>query len=179
MEETKEYNRYVAIQYVSEQASNIKVLSKDASFISTDYKAESIEMVLAEYTKTSFFFQDNYILPTIAHIKNVRKNFQDCTYDDISTEKLEVFTKLIPIKIEEDLNVLRQSFSNIFHAIEFTPNFDTENEIYRVKIKDINALPTSILQIWKLSHGIEQLWRMFGLQAEFKQQFANEQLFWN
>ena len=177
--ETRDYNWRVANQILLEKREKIIIVSRNGSYFSTDYSAESIESALSQYTKTAVLFRDNYILPTIEIIRSYLTNPQDYIYDKESEEKLEIFTKLLPIKLETNLQTLKNSFSNICHAIEFIPNSDGENEIYTTKIRDIASLPKSILMPWKSLYGAHQLWRMFKLEKEFESLFENEQLFWN
>lgn len=175
--ETRTYNYCVAVQFKIEQENGLKIITKSGGFFSTDYSADSIESVLSEYTKTTKLFGKNYILSTLDIIRGYLA--RSIFYDLESQEKLDILTKTLPIKLEIDFNILKNSHANALHAIEFTPNKNTENELYNTKMKNLGSLSQSLLLNWRIHHPIHKLWHKFNLEKEFLELFESEEDFWN
>lgn len=175
--ETKEYNRRVAVQYTLEIANNISLLSKNCRFFSTDYSADSLELALRAF-ETKSFFEISYMGEMNKYIKIYKDDPDGNFFTEASKEKLHIFTNLLPINLETDLNTLKNSRANLLHAITHTPNNDAEDGVYNKSVADFQY-EQSVLHIWKRTHGAYQLWRKFHLEKEYSSSYVNEQEFWN
>jgi hypothetical protein len=171
--ETRAYNSSIVMQSISKHGCDSKL-----QFFYDNYSIDSIPELLAAYTETSEFFEDNYLLPTVEILGKYIEGNTCSIFSENAKEKLELFSKLFLFKAEWNISILRSSFANIRHAMRFIPSHLTKDELYSTSIQNLSSLPDSILMLWKI-YGIHHLWNKLGLEKQFRAVFPIEAVFWN
>jgi hypothetical protein len=174
LEVTRLYNNVVQTQ----------LPNKETDIFLNGYSTESIEAALASHSDIYILFNNKLAESYLMELINYQKNPEKYDPNDLKTEALELFTKVRPIKLENDLKVIKGSYVNSRDAIDFLLNYipainQLTKEFYETKIKDLEKLDESSLWYWKSTHGIHCYWRKLGLENQFTKRFANENDFWN
>lgn len=169
---TRAFNYAVVKQCALERELNIRLIYGKCHFFTLDYRADSIEHALIDYTGSQA------PLENLQRICN-RLDKDSFGFDVAEKEKTEFFLKLIPIKLETDLDELKESYSSLLHAIEFTPDADLEKELFETAMIKLRFLPKSVLLLWGKYHGANKLWARFNLENKFKAMFSDDWSFWH